>query len=171
MLKIEIDVNLLLSNGNSWTTLSLTVFTTFLPFSSTSSLRGISSVKDAAGGAWFCGVPQVEATYSRNSTGIVSSREDRAAEYGPGARGADEDERDGDDSLGHSSTIVQAKEKSECGDPQTQPRINTDLNKNLSPDLFCLIRGFETSLTNSACSFWWMLYEPVAGLAEAVRPM
>src|ERR1041384_6937062 len=43
-----------------------------------------------------------------DSTGIVSSREDCAAEYGPGDGGADEDERDGEDSFGHDSPIVPA---------------------------------------------------------------
>src|SRR4029453_2745007 len=37
------------------------------------------------------------------------------------------------------------------------------------------VRGVSYStvnalLTNSACSAWWMLYEPVAGLAEGARP-
>ena len=42
-------------------------------------------------------------------TRIVGSREDGPAEYGPGNRSANEDEDDGDDSLGHGSTIVRMK--------------------------------------------------------------
>ena len=77
-------------------------------------------------------------------------------------------------SLALSSTLLRKGERKEFLTQRPKVKTPAAEGSNFAPLRLCVKNSysgaFKASATSSACSFWWILYDPVAGLADALRP-